>query len=169
MCTKLEDCLSIHACIAVIVKPPLSGMHGHIDPICAIILWLHHSLLNGTRVWMSISCHVYRCMRRGMKGSSVWLFWFSEAPKLYWDCRKKLLNDGNGRRQLIVGFVEVSFSQLLPKVATACESVWMVYLFGSKPRSILHHGNLYCNVPSFAIVHSNPAAPFPSFAICHPC
>ena len=59
---------------------------------------------------------------------------------------------------------------LLPKVATASKSVWMVYLLSSELGSLLHHGNTYCTL-RFAIVHSNPAvnrAPFPPFAICHP-
>ena len=34
------------------------------------------------------------------------------------DCKKKPSNNGNGRWQLIVGFLEVSLLLLLPKVAT---------------------------------------------------
>ena len=67
-------------------------------------------------------------------------------------CRKKLLDDRNGRQQLIVVLVEVSLLLLLPKVATAGKSVWMVYLLGSELGSLLRHGNPYCTLrplPSF--------------------
>ena len=40
------------------------------------------SLPDGKSARMSISCCVYGCKWRGMKGSSAWFFWFSEAPNL---------------------------------------------------------------------------------------
>ena len=68
---------------------------------------------------------------------------------------KKLLNDRNGRQQLIIVLVEVSLLLLLPKVATAGKSVWMVYLLGSELGSLLRHGNPYCTLrflPSFTAI-----------------
>ena len=63
------------------------------------------------------------------------------------DCRKELLNDRlNGWRQLIVGFVEVSLLLLLPEVATAGKSIWMVHLLSSELGSLLHHGSFYCTL-----------------------
>ena len=68
---------------------------------------------------------------------------------------KKLLNDRNGKQQLLVVLVEVSSLLLLPKVATAGKSVWMVYLLGSELGSFLRHGNPYCTLrplPSFTAI-----------------
>ena len=68
---------------------------------------------------------------------------------------KKLLNDRNGKQQLLVVLVEVSSLLLLPKVATAGKSVWMVYLLGSELGSLLRHGNPYCTLrplPSFTAI-----------------
>ena len=42
--------------------------------------------------------------------------------------QEKPLNDRNGRGQLIVALVEVGSLLLLPQVATAGKSIWMVYL-----------------------------------------
>ena len=86
-----------------------------------------------------------------MKGSSAR---FSESPNLM-NCRKKLLNNRNGRRQLIVVLVEVISLLLLPQVATAGKSVWIVYLLGSELGSLLLHGNPYCTLrplPSFTAI-----------------
>ena len=70
----------------------------------------------------------------------------SPRPQTWWDCWKKLLNDRNGRRQLIVVLVEVSSLLPLPKVATASKRVWMVYLLGRELGSLLRHGNPYCTL-----------------------
>ena len=105
------------------------------------------------------------CKQRGMKGSSARFFRFSESPNLM-NYRKKLLNDRNGRRQLIVVLVEVSSLLLLPKVATASKSVWMVYLLGSELGSLLHHGNPYCTLyflPSFIAIRLVKQSALPSF------
>ena len=54
---------------------------------------------------------------------------------------------GNGGQQLIVVvLVEVSLLLLLPKVATAGKSVWMVHLLGSELGLLLRHGNPYCTL-----------------------
>ena len=76
----------------------------------------------------------------------------SPRPQTWWDCRKELSNNRNGWWQLILGFVEVSLLLLLPKVATAGKSVWMVHLLGSELGSLLCHENPYC-----------PLRPLPSF------
>ena len=79
----------------------------------------------------------------------------SPRPQAWWDCRKKVLNDRNGRRQLIVVLVEVGSLLLLPKVATAGKSIWMVYLLGSELGLLLRHGNPYCTLrplPSFTAI-----------------
>ena len=47
------------------------------------------------------------------------------------------------RRQHLV---EVSSLQVLPKVATAGKSVWMVYLLGSDLGSLLRHENPHCTL-----------------------
>ena len=76
-------------------------------------------------------------------------------PQTWWDCRKKLPNDRNGRRQLIVLLVDVSSLLLLPNVATAGKSIWMVYLLGSELESLLRHGSPYCTLrplPSFTAI-----------------
>ena len=41
---------------------------------------LRHSLPDGKSARMSISCRVYGCKRRGLKGSNARFFRFSEAP-----------------------------------------------------------------------------------------
>ena len=69
--------------------------------------------------------------------------------------QEKSLNDRNGRRQLIVVLVEVGSLLLLPKVATAGKSIWMVYLLGSELESLLLHENPYCTLrplPSFTAI-----------------
>ena len=79
----------------------------------------------------------------------------SPRPQTWWDCRKKVLNDRNGRWQLIVVLVEVSSLPLLPKIGTAGKSVRMVYLLGTELESLLHHGNPYCThrpLPSFTAI-----------------
>ena len=43
---------------------------------------LRHLLPDGKSARMSISCRVYSCKWRDMKGSSAWFFWFSEAPNV---------------------------------------------------------------------------------------
>ena len=56
---------------------------------------------------------------------------------------------------MTVVLVEVSSLLLLPKVATAGKSVWMVYLLGSELGSLLRHGNPYCTLcplPSFTAI-----------------
>ena len=53
-----------------------------------------------------------------------------------------VLNDRNGRRQLIVVLMEVSSLLLLPKVATAAKGVWMVYLLNTELELLLRHGIL---------------------------
>ena len=60
---------------------------------------------------------------------------------------------------------------LLPKVATAGKSVWMVYLLGSELGSLLRHANPYCALrplPSFTANRLQNRALFPPFTICHP-
>ena len=55
----------------------------------------------------------------------------------------------------MVALVEVSSLLLLPKVATAGKSVWMIYLLSSELGLLLHHGNLYCTLhplPSFTAI-----------------
>ena len=89
------------------------------------------------------------------------------------DCRKKLSNDGNGRRKLVVGVVEVSSLLVLPKVATAgkTKSVWMAYLLNSELGLLLCHGNphcTFCPLPSYTVIQLQNRAAFPPFAICHP-
>ena len=54
------------------------------------------------------------------------------GPKLDEIVGTKLLNDRNGRRQLIVVFVDVSSLLLLPKVATAGKAFgWFIYSVAS--------------------------------------
>ena len=66
--------------------------------------------------------------------------------------------------------MEVSSLLLLPKVATAGKSVWMVNLLSSELGSLLRHGNEPLLYPSpFAIVHSNPAVKQCTLtSFCHP-
>ena len=59
--------------------------------------------------------------------------------------------------------MEVSSLLLLPKVATAGKSVWMVYLLSSELGSLLRHGNPYCTLrplPSFTAIRLGLECPF---------
>ena len=72
----------------------------------------------------------------------------SPRPRTWWYCR-------NGRRQLIVVLVEIGSLLLLPQVAIASKSVWMVYLLGNELGSLLRDGNPYCTLrplPSFTAI-----------------
>ena len=57
-------------------------MHGVYRPCLRDHFVLRHSLPDGKSARMSISCRVYGCKQRGMKGSSAQFFWFSKAPNV---------------------------------------------------------------------------------------
>ena len=98
---------------------------------------------------------VYTAVSREAWKAVVLGSFVSPKPQTWWDCRKKLLNNINGRRQPKIILVEVSSSLLLPQVATASKSLWMVYLLVSELGSLLRHGNPYCTLrplPSFTAI-----------------
>ena len=149
--TALGPALVISILLAARSSGSQVSMLNTIDLICATILYLCHSLPDGKNARISISCRVCGCRWREVAFGSF----DSPRPQTWWDCRKKLSNNRNGRQQLIVVLVEFSLLLVLPKVAIAGKSVWMVYLLGSELGSLLHHGNPYCTLctlPSFTAI-----------------
>ena len=72
--------------------------------------------------------------------------------------------------QIIELLVPLCLLLLVPKVATAGESVSMVYLLGSELGLLLRHGNPYYTLCPFAIAHSNLTikhSALPSFCDLH--
>ena len=106
-------------CISAVVSPLLSlrgrNLVRPVAPSFVVLSARPFRIMSFTSGWQK--CHVYGCMWRGM-------FFDCPRPQTWWDCRKKLL-------------VEVSSLLLLPKVATAGKSVWMVYVLSSELGSLL--------------------------------
>ena len=129
----------------------LADSQDFIDLICETILYyiIHFRMAKAHECPLAAVCMAVS--RDAWKAVALSSF-NSPRPQTWWNCRKKLLNDRNGRRQRIVVLVEVSSLLLLPKVATAGKNVWMVNLLGSELGSLLRHGNSYCALrpsPSF--------------------